>query len=118
MEAFTFESVRRSNAVWRLQWGFQQDWSRSYGFCSVYWLSFCAFRMKHEAACLAYIPGEPRRIAREGSTPNYTQVPGAAPGMVRESRSVTGHGILTRRQKAWTDGRPNEGKIENPVHYK
>ena len=38
--------------------------------------------------------------------------------LVRESRSVTGHGILTRRQKAWTDGRPSEGKIENPVHYK
>ena len=38
--------------------------------------------------------------------------------LVRESRSVTGHGILTRRQKAWTDGRPNEGIIENPVHYK
>ena len=36
--------------------------------------------MKNEATWLAYSPGEPRRIAREGSTPNYTQVSGAAPG--------------------------------------
>ena len=38
--------------------------------------------------------------------------------LVRESRAVTGHGILTSRQKSWTEGRPNEGNVENPVYYK
>ncbi|XP_078383943.1 coiled-coil domain-containing protein 180-like isoform X2 [Oculina patagonica] len=38
--------------------------------------------------------------------------------LVRESRAVTGHGILTSRQKRWMHGRPNEGSIENPVHFK
>lgn len=38
--------------------------------------------------------------------------------LVRESRAVTGHGILTSRQKRWTQGRPNESSIENPVHLK
>lgn len=38
--------------------------------------------------------------------------------LVRESRAVTGHGILTSRQKRWMTGRPNEGSIENPVHLK
>ena len=38
--------------------------------------------------------------------------------IVRESRAVTGHGILTRRQKEWTRGRLNESYIENPVQYK
>lgn len=38
--------------------------------------------------------------------------------LVRESRAVTGHGILTSRQKRWMQGRPNESSIENPVHFK
>ena len=38
--------------------------------------------------------------------------------LVRESRAVTGHGILTSRQKRWMQGRPNESSIENPVHLK
>lgn len=38
--------------------------------------------------------------------------------LVRESRAVTGHGILTNRQKRWMQGRPNESSIENPVHFK
>lgn len=38
--------------------------------------------------------------------------------LVRESRAVTGHGILSRRQKEWTQGRLNQSYIENPVHYK
>lgn len=38
--------------------------------------------------------------------------------LVRESRAVTGHGILTSRQKQWMQGRPNENSIENPVHFK
>lgn len=38
--------------------------------------------------------------------------------LVRESRAMTGHGILTSRQKRWMQGRPNESSIENPVHFK
>ena len=38
--------------------------------------------------------------------------------LVKESRAVTGHGILTNRQKRWMQGRPNESSIENPVHFK
>lgn len=38
--------------------------------------------------------------------------------LVRESRAVTGHGILTSQQKRWMQGRPNESSIENPVHFK
>ncbi|KAJ7372226.1 hypothetical protein OS493_019670 [Desmophyllum pertusum] len=38
--------------------------------------------------------------------------------LVRESRAVTGHGVLTNRQKKWMQGRPNESSIENPVHFK
>ena len=50
---------------------------------------------------------------------NPTQ-PKTAPNLplVRESRGVTGHGILSSRQKSWTRGKQNEGYIENPVHYK
>ena len=46
--------------------------------------------------------------------------PKTAPNLplVRESRAVTGHGILSARQKLWASGKPNEGYIENPVHYK
>ena len=38
--------------------------------------------------------------------------------LVREARATTGHGILTKRQKRWMHGRPNESSIENPVHLK
>ena len=38
--------------------------------------------------------------------------------LVRESRAVTGHGILTSQQRRWMQGRPNESSIENPVHFK
>ncbi|XP_031558023.1 coiled-coil domain-containing protein 180-like [Actinia tenebrosa] len=38
--------------------------------------------------------------------------------LVRESRSVTGHGILSRRQREWTQARLNDSYIENPVYYK
>ena len=38
--------------------------------------------------------------------------------IVKESRAVTGDGILTLRQKAWTSGRPNQSDVENPVLYR
>ena len=58
------------------------------------------------------------RLREREEPPALPHPPTGTVPVVRNVPNEGQHGILTARQKAWTDSFPNEPHVENPVLYK